>query len=220
MQEEAFVRRQVNPFHRFFDRVWYLVKLHLAIVLGTVLGLGVLGFFPSLFAAAELIDELLAEGEGYVFEPFFLKWRAHFRAANLFGLFVVLGLGLAYGLWYLLWYVRTPLLATLANTLFILASIGFLIIVIYYPVLRLHFTRWTQGKLLSYTLLFGLGHFLTTLILLALAIGWGLFAAFLPQYAIFVLFSVLPYVTVVLTRKRLGLPSIDPNTGNIRSTSS
>lgn len=203
--EDPFAGRLQSPIYRFFDRIWFLVKLHIAMLGGTAAGLGVLGIFPSLFAAADLCNDSLEYGDGDLFRPFFESWKKHFKQANLFALFVYGTLAAGFGIWYLLWYVRSPVPAILLNLFFFLAGISLLLILLYYPVLRLFFKRWTAPKTVIFSVLFGFGHFASSLLLLAVVAAWTLFALLIPQFAVFLLFSVIPWAAVVVTRRLLPL---------------
>lgn len=203
MPDDPFAKRLNNPLHRFFDALWYLVKLHLAMLIGLVTGAVVLGVFPSLFAAADVTADRHRYGEGYVFRRFLDAWKRHFVRANLFGLAVAVWGGLGFGAWYVMWYVRQPVAAVLLYAVLLLYGLAGLMVLLYYPVLFMRFPTWRPRRLTALSVLFGFGHFLTTLILLLIAAGMTLFAMFIPQFAVFILLSVLPYAATELTLKKL-----------------
>ena len=220
--EDPYAAKLQSPLYRFFDRIWFLVKLHVAMVLGTGAGLVVFGFFPSLFAAAELCNDSIEHGEGKLFKPFLTLWKKHFKRANLFALVIYAALGIGFAVWYLLWYLRQPFLATMAYILFFLAGLALLIVLLYYPVLRLFFKRWSAWKTAGVSVLFGFGHFASTLLLLVIVAAWTLFALLVPQFAVFLLFSIIPWAAVVVTRRLLPLDQTDdpePNDSNMAYTS-
>lgn len=214
--EDPFAGRLQSPIYRFFDRIWFLLKLHVAMVGGTAAGLGILGFFPSLFAAADLCNDSIEYGERDLFKPFMDSWKKNFKSANLFALFVYAAIAAGFGVWYLLWYVRQPILAILLNLLFFLAGVSLLLILLYYPVLRLFFKRWRAPKTATFSILFGFGHFASSLLLLLIVAAWTLFALLIPQFAVFVFFSIIPWASVVVTRRLLPLDEQgedEPGTG-------
>jgi len=202
-EQDRYAARLPSPLYRFFDRIFFLFQLHAAMLAGILAGLVVFGIFPSLFAAAALCQESLDRRGTYVFSRFFRLWKDEFRKANQFGALVYVSLAVSFGIWYVLWYVRQPILATLANLLFFLVMFGLLLLVFYFPALRLYYRKMRVSRLVLFSVLFGFGHFASTLLLFLITSLWVLFGALLPQFAVFLFLSVLPWTAVVLTRRVL-----------------
>lgn len=200
---DPYAAKLASPLYRFFDRLYLLFNLHILMLLGILLGLGVFGLFPTLLAAAEWLDESLKGREGRMWQRFFELWRRRFAAGSRLAAVVYGSLAAGGGVWYLLWYLRQPLLATVLNLVFFLAVFALLLLILYYPVLRLYYTHMSEKRLWIFSVLFGFGHFGTTLILF-LTLGAIVFISMLvPQMAIFVFLSLLPWVSLVLCRRKL-----------------
>ncbi len=152
-----------------------------------------------------------------VFERMLLLVKLHFMmlagilaGLGIFGFFPTVLAALVYGslllagaVWYLLWYLRQPLLAAFLNLIFFLALLALLLLILYYPVLRLYYAHMSEKRLRIFAVVFGFGHIWTT-VLIILTGGAILFLSLLfPQLSIFVGLSLLPWITLLLCRRLL-----------------
>lgn len=200
---DPYAKKLASPMHRFFERIAILFKVHVAMLMGILAGLVVFGLVPSLLAAYELLDESIVGYEATLFTRFFRLWKKHFNLGLRWTAVLLTGAAASYGIWYLLWYVQDPVLSIVANLLFFIILISLSLILFYYPVLRLYYPHMSEIRLCWFAVLFSYGHFATSLVLILVAGLTGLFFFFIPQFAIFIFLPIVPWASLVLTRRFL-----------------
>lgn len=200
---DPYAKKLASPMHRFFERIIILFCLHVAMLLGILAGVVVFGLLPSFLAAYEFLDETVVGYEATPFTRFFHLWKKNFYLGLRWTAVLLTGAAASYGIWYLLWYVQDPLLSVLANLIFFIILITLSLILFYYPVLRLYYPHMSEIRLCWFAVLFSYGHFATSLILIVVAAMTGLFFFFIPQFAVFVFLPILPWTSLVLTRRFL-----------------
>lgn len=198
---DSYARKINSPFYRFFDGVFFLVKLNIAILLGSVLGLVIFGLIPSILAASKLSDEFLNREDGYVFRRFFDYWKEYFWEGVRFTIVVLAGISIGFAAWFFLWYVTHPIWATVAYIVFFILGISYIFMVINYPVLRLYYSQLRETRLLSVSIVYGWVHFLTSLLVIVAYALTILFFLTIPQFGVFVVLALPVFAQVAIIRR-------------------
>lgn len=95
-------RHLENKLYQFTNYVAQMLLINFYIVLGSLIGLGLFGFSPAVYAGLKLIKEMLEEErDSNLFTRFMQYYRANFIKANKIGLsyglvFIILGINIFY----------------------------------------------------------------------------------------------------------------------------
>lgn len=198
-EKDVFAQRLSGPLYRFFDRLWFAVKLHFCVLLGLIVGLVVFGFGPSMLAAHRVIKLSLEGSEPAMTEIFVETYKRDFISANRDSLPLLLLLPVFFGIWYGLWYVRIPILASLAYLLFFLLLFAHLLCFTYWPVLRAYDAERSTRDLYLLCIVFGLRYIFTTLLAIGLLAVIVVGSSLLPHFAVLISLGLFPWSTHYLT---------------------
>ena len=201
-EKDTYARRLSGPLYRFFERIWFSVKLHFCILAGLLVGLVLFGYGPSMLAAHHVIRLSLEGREPPMGEAFIRVYREKFSSANRDSLPLLLLLPVFFGIWYGLWYVRIPIVASLAYLLFFLLLIAHLLCFIYWPVFRAYDPQRTSWNLYLLCIVFGLRYIFTSLIALGVVSLIVLGSQLLPHFAVLISLGLIPWTIHYLTWRK------------------
>lgn len=146
-----------SKFTWLMDWIYVLVIINLLSIAGTVIGLGVFGFFPSWMTSHQLIKRRLNQEDFPLAKTFIQTYKSSFVKSNLLGyIMVILGIIIA-----LSWFYYLDDLSTTWHWVGLI-GVGFLGIVLIFmigivPISFVYFPKFTIGEHLRFTLLMTMG---------------------------------------------------------------
>lgn len=184
MDEGAFERLQNSKLFRFFDWVTRLIFVNICMILLSLCGLAVFGFFPAMFAAAAYFNDVFEGKEGKVMPVMFGYFKKYFLTGNLLMLIfvpaVALGLATIYG----------PELNTLVCLVIYIWLILAFALLWYLPPVSVLYPEFKMKKKLVFALVVSANRWATTLLFLAAGLAWLYAVLLIPQLLMFLMFSV------------------------------
>lgn len=205
MELDSFERMQSSWLYRFFDLLSKLILVNLCIILFSLCGLVVFGFFPALYAATAYFNDVLEGREGKMFPRMFGYFKKYFWIGNLQMLItvptVVLGFYLIYGREF-----GTFVYLILFSWIIISMVLGW-----YMPVVNVLYPEFKTGKKILFSIVASCDRFILTIIFLVLDLAWMYAVLLIPQLMLFIVFSTPVWFGTWRIKKALKPDSIfDP----------
>lgn len=154
---DRFLNKHHSKFTWVMDWIYFLVLINLYAILLTVMGVGVLGFFPAWMTAHQLIKRKLNQEEFPLFKTFFDTYKSYFWKANALGyVFVFVGLIIA-----LSWFYYVDDLSSTLHWIGLI-GVGFLAILVILmigitPISFVYFPKFKLIEHLKFTLMMTMG---------------------------------------------------------------
>ena len=203
MDKNRFDSLQYSIIFRFFDRLILLVKLNLIMLLFTIFGVVLFGFYPSIFAATEIANCGLEYRESNLFKKFTKAYGEMFLRGNLL---MVITAGTLF-LGYLLLFgdlVTLPIiLSTFIYFFYLLWVLVVLMWNLYLPSLSVLYPEYKLKKCFKFCIILGCSKYKLTIKIILLIGIWVVGSHLVPQLAMFVVLSVLPWFIQWLVKKTL-----------------
>lgn len=212
MEQEQFAKLQRSRVFRFFDRLYHLVILNIAIVLFSLLGLVVFGVYPSIFAATAVLNEALEHNEGSMFEKFWTYYKKYFLRGNF--LMLITGVTVTAGYWLIFKMSQAipSALSAVIYLLFLVAAIAVVIWNLYLPAVSVLYPGFTFKKGLLFSIVAAFTKWGLTLALLLIYGIWTVLSLLFPQFMMFVYLSSLCWFMIWCAKymlRRDTMPKLD-----------
>lgn len=146
-----------SKFTWLMDWIYVLVIINLLAIAGTVIGLGVFGFFPAWMTSHQLIKRRLNQEDFPLVKTFISTYKTYVIKANILGyIMVILGIIIA-----LSWFYYLDDLQTTWHWVGLI-GVGFLGIILIFmigivPISYVYFPKFSIGEHLRFTLLMTMG---------------------------------------------------------------
>lgn len=201
---DRFLNKHHSKFTWMMDWIYFLVLVNLYAILFTIVGVGVLGFFPSWMTAHQLIKRRLNQEEFPLFKTFLETFKSYIWKSNALGyVFVVLGLMIA-----LSWFYY---LEDLSSTLHWvgLIGVGFLAVLVILmigitPISFVYFPKFKLIEHFKFTLMMTMGMpVLALVIFLNSLFFYGIVMIRFITIFPFLSFTLPALINLLFARKRL-----------------
>ncbi len=193
-----------SKFTWLMDWIYVLVIINLLAIAGTVIGLGVFGFFPAWMTSHQLIKRRLNQEDFPLAKTFISTYKKYFIKANSLGfIMVILGVIIA-----LSWFYYLDDLATMWHWVGLI-GVGFLGIILIFmigivPISFVYFPKFTIGEHLRFTLLMTMGMpMLAIIIFLNSLFFYGVVMIRFITIFPFLSFTLPVLVNLLFARKKL-----------------
>lgn len=197
---DKFDRRVKSKIFVFCDRVIFLVKVNAIMLLLTIVGGIVLGIFPAIFAAIKQYTLFEQDNEPHLLKTMWASYKFYFKKANLFGiLFCVIMLMILCNIIFIP-QIGNIVMGTLLLAISAIVGLGALLCLMYLPSLMVIYDA-SLIKCTQLGVVLGLGKFYATIKLIALLAVAIVGLAIIPQFGIFVAFSLLSFICYTTTKK-------------------
>lgn len=197
MDLDAFERVQGSRIYRFFECVSRLILVNLCMVLLSLCGLVVFGYFPAMFAAAEYFNDVFECKEEKMLPSMFRYFRKYFGIGNLLMLITIPTIALGFYIIY----------GHELNTFAYLIQFCWIIIVMvlywYLPAVNVLFPEFGMKKKLLFSLVAAGDRWVMTILFLAVNLGWLYIVLLIPQLMMFVIFSAPVWFGMLRIKKAL-----------------
>lgn len=193
-----------SKFTWLMDWIYVLVIINLLSIAGTIVGLGVFGFFPSWMTSHQLIKRRLNQEDFPLAKTFIQTYKSYFIKSNVLGfIMVMMGMIIA-----LSWFYYLDDLSSSFHWIGLI-GVGFLGIVLIFmlgivPISFVYFPKFTIGEHLRFTLLMTMGMpILAIIIFLNSLFFYGVVMVRFITIFPFLSFTLPVLVNLLFARKRL-----------------
>lgn len=197
MELDAFERMQGSRFYRFFECVSRLILVNLCMVLLSLCGLVVFGFFPAMFAAAAYFNDVFECKEEKMLSSMFRYFRKYFGIGNVLMLITVPTIALGF------YIIYGHELSTFAYLILFCWIIITMVLYWYLPAVNVLFPEFEPKKKFLFSLVAAGDRWVMTILLLAVNLGWLYIVLLMPQLMMFVMFSAPVWFGVLRIKKTL-----------------
>lgn len=201
---DDFIKKSNSTFNRLLDWIYTLVVINACAVIGTIIGLVVLGFFPALMASYAAVRKALDQEDVKPHVAFIEAYRKRFKEANLIGYAFAFVWTIITLSWF--YYLNDPSKSLHLIGLIVIGLLALLLFVmtIYLPITFVFFPRFNKRDQITFSILVALGMPLTTLII---TLNTLFFYAFVFIRLItlfpFLAFSLPALINLFFVRKKL-----------------
>lgn len=201
---DQLMKKHHSKFTWLMDWVYLLVMINLMAIAGTVIGFGVLGFFPSWMTAHQLIKRKLNQEDFLLGKTFVETYKSYFWKSNKLG-YVLASLGFVIALSWI-YYLRD-----LDSTFHWIGMIGvgflafiWLLMVGITPISFVYFPKFKLGEHLKFTLVMTMGMPVLALIIFLNALFfYGIVMIRFISIFPFLAFTLPALVNLLFARKKL-----------------
>lgn len=197
MELDAFERVQNSRIYRFFECLYRMVLVNLCMVLLSLCGLAVFGFFPAMLAAAAYFNDVFEGREGKVLSVMFGYFKQYFLIGNLLMLIVVPAVALGF------YSIYGQELNTFLYLILFCWLILALVLLWYLPAVTVLYPEFKNKKKLLFSLVASCDRWAITLLFLVLSVAWLYIVLLMPQLMMFIMFSAPVWFTVWRIKKSL-----------------
>jgi uncharacterized membrane protein YesL/GNAT superfamily N-acetyltransferase len=201
---DRFLNKHHSKFTWVMDWIYFLVLINLYAILFTIVGVGVLGFFPAWMTAHQLIKRRLNQEEFPLFKAFFETYKSYLWKSNALGyVFVVLGAIIA-----LSWFYYLDDLSSTFHWIGLI-GVGFLAILVILmigitPISFVYFPKFKLIEHLKFTLMMTMGMpVLALVIFLNSLFFYGVVMIRFITIFPFLAFTLPALLNLLFARKRL-----------------
>ena len=201
---DQLMKKHHSKFTWLMDWVYLLVMINLMAIAGTVIGFGVLGFFPAWMTAHQLIKRKLNQEDFQLGKSFVETYNSYFWKSNKLG-YVLVSLGLVIALSWI-YYIRD-----LSSTFHWVGMVGvgflafiWLLMMGITPISFVYFPKFKMGEHLKFTLIMTMGMpGLALIIFLNSLFFYGIVMIRFISIFPFLAFTLPALVNLLFARKKL-----------------
>lgn len=201
---DRFLNKHHSKFTWIMDWIYFLVLVNVYAILFSIVGVGVLGFFPSWMTSHQLIKRRLNGEEFPLFKTFFETYKLYFWKSNALGyIFVLVGLMMA-----LSWFYYLEDLSSTWHWIGLI-GVGFLAVLVILmigitPISFVYFPKFKLIEHIKFTLMMTMGMpVLALVIFLNSLFFYGVFMIRFITVFPFLAFTLPPLINLLFARKRL-----------------
>lgn len=199
-EQDKFDRRVKSPVFVFCDKMIFLVKVNIIMLLFTLAGGILLGIFPAIFAAIKQYTLFEQEDEPQLFKTMWKNYKFYFKKANLFGmLFCLITVMILCNIIFIP-QIGNIVMGTLLLAISAIVGLGALLSLMYLPSLIVIYDA-SLVKCAQLGIILGLGKFYDTIKLIALLAVSVIGLVMLPQFGVFVALSLLSFICYTTTKR-------------------
>lgn len=179
------------------DWLYKIVSLNFTMLIFTVMGLGLFGFFPSVFAGISLIRQWKKSENPPLFNYFWKEYKKYFLIGNLLAITILILGFLAFFNFSIIMLNKSQIIVFLGYLFCFFLGLIIICLGVYFPFMFIYYEQMNYKRAISLSVFFGLGKPLTTFPILFLLAGNIFFSLLMPQLMIFCVFS-LPIFLIYL----------------------
>lgn len=201
---DQFLNKHHSKFSQFMDLVYFLVVTNFFAILGTIIGLGLFGLFPSIMTTYALV-KMKIRGESFSIPLSFIStYKKSFIESNKIGLIIIL-------LWSIIgisWFYYLDQLTTTFHWIG-LSIIGLFAILLFFltmiiPITYAYFPKFKLKEYFTFSLMFSLGMpLLSLVIILNLLFFYAIVVIRFISIFPFLIFTLPAYVNMILANRRI-----------------
>lgn len=201
---DRFLDKHHSKFTQIMDTIYFLVVTNFFAVIGTIIGLGVFGVFPSLFTVYELTKRRLNKEDFPIFKTFVQTYKSFFFKANKVGLILVFIWGILLASWFFYINDLTTTFHWVGMVVVGLFSIILFFATIILPISFVYFPRFKIGEHYRFSILMALGMpGLSLIIALNSLFFYGIVMIRLITIFPFLAFTLPAFINLIFARKKL-----------------
>jgi uncharacterized membrane protein YesL/N-acetylglutamate synthase-like GNAT family acetyltransferase len=201
---DEFLSKNYSSFAKIMDTIAFLVVVNFLAILGTIVGLGFFGIYPSIFTTYQLVKKRLNHEDFRTVSTFIEIYKKSFFEANKIGIVLVT-------LWIVVLLSWFYYLDDLSSWFHIVGMviIGFILIILVFvtmliPISYVYFPKFKIREHLHMTILLTFGiPLLSMTILFNVMFFYGIVMIRLISVFPFLAFSLPAYLNMIFARKRI-----------------
>lgn len=198
MNEEQFFKMQNSRFYRFFNRISQIIIINFCALIVSLCGLIVFGIFPAMFAATAFFNDELEQRNPRTLSTMFQYFKKYFWAGNAVMLFTVAAL--ASGIYIVFCGHELHMVLYLIIMTFMIVV---LLLNLYFPSVIILYPEFSLKKQVVFSFVAACDKWKTTILLMVLYVAWIYLSALFPQFAMWCLFSLVPWFSIFFIKKAL-----------------
>lgn len=201
---DSYLNKRQSKFNAFMDAIYFLVVVNLLALIGTIIGLGLFGFFPALMTTYTLVKMRLRNESFGLLESFVKIYKREFVRANQVGLIVFLFGGLISLSWFFYLQELTNTLHWIGLVVMGLFGLLFFVVLMILPITYVYFPKFSIRNLFQFSVILALGMPLLSFVIV-LNVLFFYFIVLIRFISIFpfLAFTLPAYVNMMIANRKI-----------------